>query len=620
MYVIGTAGHVDHGKSTLIQALTGIDPDRLREEKERGMTIDLGFAWLQLPGGQEVSVVDVPGHERFIKNMLAGVGGVDLALLVVAADESVMPQTTEHLAILDLLQIQRGVVAVTKKDLVDEDWLELVVAEVEEILRGTTLEGSPIVTVSATTGDGLPKLVSAIEESLRITPAKKDVGRPRLPIDRSFVMSGFGTVVTGTLVDGRLRVGQEVQLTLLGEGSRIRGLQTHKRKIEEALPGSRVAVNLVGIPHEEIERGEVLTIPGWLRSTTALDVRLHLIHSAPRPLKHSSYVTFHTGSSETTARVRLLERGTLEPGESTWAQFRLHDPLAMVKGDFFVIRSSEATLGGGNVVDAHPRRHRRMHLPTLERLAVMEKGSSREVLLKAMELSESCEFRDLIVRANLGEGEARKELKDLTSEKLAVVLGNGRIGPGSVVLSASRWAPVAEKVRSSLEAYHHQFPLRRGMPKEQLRSRLNLPAQTFGHALRRCQEDGILVEEGALVRLPQHRTRLTQEQRRSVEEYLRLLESAPYSPPTDSPLDEDLLNLLSDEGKVVRVSEAVVFSTGAYKDMVDRIVAYTKEYGKITLAEVRDMFQTSRKYALALMEHLDQRRITRRVGDQRVLR
>ncbi len=319
MHVIGTAGHVDHGKSTLVEALTGIDPDRLREEKERGMTIDLGFAWLELPSGNEASIVDVPGHERFVNNMLAGVGGIDLALLVVAADESVMPQTREHLAILDLLRIERGLVAVTKKDLVDEDWLSLVVADVEDLLKGTTLEGSPIVTVSATTGDGLPELVGTIDRLLQEAEPRKDLGRPRLPIDRAFTMSGFGTVVTGTLIDGKLQAGQEVELVLGGTSSRVRGLQTHRRKLEEATPGSRVAVNLSGVSPDRIDRGEVLTVPGWLRPSSAMDVRLSVIPDAPRPIRHNMFVTVHTGSSEVLAQVRLLEGDRAEAGETAWS-------------------------------------------------------------------------------------------------------------------------------------------------------------------------------------------------------------------------------------------------------------------------------------------------------------
>ncbi len=620
MYVIGTAGHVDHGKSTLVKALTGIDPDRLQEEKERGLTIDLGFAWLKLPSGDEVSIVDVPGHERFIKNMLAGVGGIDLALLVIAADESVMPQTREHLAILDLLQIKKGIAVVTKSDLVDGDWLDLVVADVEEVLTGTTLESSPVVTVSATTGKGLSELIHTIEESLKVTPTKKDLGRPRLPIDRSFVISGFGTVVTGTLIDGKLKVGQEVELVVSGKHTRIRGLQTHKKKEEEALAGSRVAVNLTNIPHEEIRRGEVLTIPRWLRPTTAIDVHLRIIADALRPLKHNSHVTLHIGSSETNARVRLLEGDKVTPGEYAWAQLKLDDALAIVKGDCLVIRSPETTLGGGNVVDTHPKRHKRNHPPTIERLEVMARGSHRDVILKAIEVSEPSSFQNLVNRANLEVEEARSELKAMASEGLVVVLGDEEFGDGATILTASGWDSVQKKTQKVLEAHHREHSLRRGMAKEELRSRLQMSAQEFPKALKRLVEAGVVSDKGSLVRLPNHQPQLVEGQRQAAEDYLNSLESNPYSPPTDIPLDDDILNLLAEEGKVVKVSNTITFSARAYDEIVAKIVEYTKKNGTITVAEVRDLFQTSRKYALALMEHLDQRRITRRVGDERVLR
>ena len=620
MYVVGTAGHVDHGKSTLVEALTGIDPDRLREEKERGMTIDLGFAWLPLPSGNEVSIVDVPGHERFVNNMLAGVGGIDLALLVVAADESVMPQTREHLAILDLLQIKGGLVAVTKKDLVDEDWLELVVSDVEELLKGTVLEGAPIITVSATTGDGLPQVISVIDNLLRETALKKDLGRPRLPIDRSFTMSGFGTVVTGTLIDGKLSVGQEVELVLSGKRTRVRGLQTHRNKLEQALPGNRVATNLTGVPHEDIRRGEVLSTPGWLRPTTAIDVHLRVIREAPHPIRHNMFVTVHTGSSEAVARLRLLESQVAEPGDTTWAQLKLNTPLAVVRGDYFVIRSNLTTLGGGNIVDPHARRHRRGYQPVLDRLALMEDGSERDVLLKTIEMSEPSRFQTLVSRANFDPETARSELEAMASENLVITLGAGAVGPGIYLYTASGWASVADKAQMSLQSYHKQFSLRKGAPKEELRSRLGMTSQVFNNVLLRLREDGVVAEEGTTVRLPQHLPHLTDAQQEIAQGFLKLLDSDPYSPPTDSSIDPELLNLLADEGKVIKVSDSVVFSASAYREMVDRISAYIKERGEITVADVRDIFGTSRKYALALMEHLDHQRITRRVGDARVLR
>ena len=620
MFVIGTAGHVDHGKSALVQALTGIDPDRLQEEKERGMTIDLGFAWLTLPSGREVSIVDVPGHERFIKNMLAGVGGIDLALLVVAADEGVMPQTREHLAILDLLQVSRGIAVVTKTDLVDEEFLELVEAEVAEVLQGTSLEEAPILAVSALRGDGLPELLQTMDEVLDRSEPKKDLGRPRLPIDRSFTISGFGTVVTGTLVDGVLSTGQEVELVLRGLRSRVRGVQTHRKKLSQAAPGSRVAVNLSSVDHQQIERGEVLTIPGWLRPTTALDVHLRLISAAPRPLKHNARVSFHTGASETIARVRLLEENELRPGEETWAQLKLDSSLALVKGDFFVIRSSVTTLGGGNVVDPYAQRHRRLHIPTLEHLAVLEQGSTRDALLQTLENTSPSDLKTLVNRTNASERETRSLLEALAQEGLVVALGTGRLNPGTALYSAAAWQRVSSEARGALETYHQQYRLRKGAPKEELRSRLRLSSQAFPHALARLVQEGVVMEEGPLVRLPEHQIQLSQAQRQRLDEYVRHLQSDPYSPPTDQELEPDLVGVLEGEGRVVRVSEGLIYEAPAYHEMVDRIVQHIRERGKVTVAEVRDMFNTSRKYALPLLEHLDQQHITRRVGDDRVLR
>jgi selenocysteine-specific elongation factor len=620
MYVIGTAGHVDHGKSTLVEALTGIDPDRLREEKERGMTIDLGFAWLQLPSGNETSIVDVPGHERFVNNMLAGVGGIDLALLVVAADESVMPQTREHLAILDLLRVERGLVAVTKRDLVDDDWLELVIADVEETLEGTALEGAAMHPVSAMTGEGLPELIAALDSMLDDTPPKRDVGRPRLPIDRAFTISGFGTVITGTLIDGKIEAGQDVELVVAGKSTRIRGLQTHKKGQTEAQPGTRVAANIINVSQDEVIRGEVLTTEGWLRPTDAMDVRLRAIPDAPHPLRHNMYLTVHSGSSEVVGRLRLLDRDTLEPGETGWAQLKLEAPLAVVKGDYYVIRSNRTTLGGGNIVETHARRHRRNHPPTIERLETMELGSTQDVLLKTIETSEPSEFESLVRRANMDADTVRAELNAMALDSLIVPLGSESIRNSSFLFTSGGWNGVVEKTRKSLEAFYRQFPLRRGAPKEELRSRLGMTAQVFNLAFTKLKEQSVVEEDGTLARLPGYEPTLNDRQSELVEAYIRTLESDPFSPPTDAPLDDEVLNLLDEQGKVVRVSETVVYSAAAYEQMVKIISEYIRENGDISVANVRDVLGTSRKYALALMDYMDHKRITRRVGDTRVLR
>ena len=621
MYVIGTAGHVDHGKSTLVNALTNIDPDRLPEEKEREMTIDLGFAWLTLPSGREVSIVDVPGHERFIKNMLAGVGGIDLALLVVAADESVMPQTREHLAILDILRVKRGLVVVTKADLVDEDLVELVKAEVEDTLKGTTFEGSPMVAVSAYSGQGLDELKDTIDAMLQSTEARLDLGRPRLPVDRCFTVAGFGTVVTGTLIDGSLAVGQEVQLILAGEKGRIRGLQSHRKKLDHADPGRRLAVNLSGISREDIERGEVITTSGWLRPTGRLDAQLKLIDNASRPLKHNEGVTFHLFTSETPARVRLLDREELTPGEEGWGQIHLEHPVPAVKGDLFVLRSSEATLGGGKVVDPYPaRRHRRFVPSVIERLTAMGDTAGEEALINAIEHWGPCDLNTLSQRANLTLDDVVSRTREMAQRGQAVLLGDPGTQPEVLVYSRSAWESVKSKAVTASGAYHRQYPLRRGIHREELRSRLGHSQQAFPAVLEHLLSEGIVAEEAALVRTPEHQVALSAAHQRQIDEYVKVLESEPYSPPTDRDIDGELLALLIGEGRVVKVSESVVFAASAYNEMINKIVAHTKEHGKITVADGRDLFNSSRKYVLPLLEYLDQHHITRRIGDERVLR
>ena len=620
MYVIGTAGHVDHGKSALVQALTGIDPDRLREEKERGLTIDLGFAWLKLRNGDEVGIVDVPGHERFIKNMLAGVGGIDLALLVIAADEGVMPQTREHLAIIDLLAIKRGIVVVSKQDLVEADWLEMVKAEAQEAVRGTTLEGSPVVACSAVAAQGLDELAAMIEEELAGTPPKPDSGRPRLPIDRTFTIAGFGTIVTGTLRDGPLRVGQEVEMVPGGLQSRIRGLETHGKKGDVAPPGRRTAVNLPGIGVEELERGMVVTMPGRLLPTKAVDVRLRAVSYLPRPIRHNLTVTFHTGSAEVEGRLLLLDRDEVPPGESGWAQIRLAQPVATAKGDYFVIRDPNDTLGGGKIVDTQVKRHRRFHGPTLETLARLEQGSPQERLRVALERLEPVEMRELLRQVELSQEEVRTAFAGLAETGQALALGEGPPAPESVLFTSEGFARVAERAREESDTYQRRHPLRAGIPKEELRTRLRLEPRVFEPVLASLVQGGQMKESRGYISLPTHKPEPTSEQQSQAEAFLQALKSNPYSPPTEALSDGELLAYLEEQGQVVRVSEGVVFGQEAYREMVERVVAHLRQDGPITLAQVRDLLGTSRRYAQALLEYMDEQRITRRVGDERVLR
>jgi selenocysteine-specific elongation factor len=621
MYVIGTAGHVDHGKSTLVKALTNIDPDRLPEEKEREMTVDLGFAWMTLPSGREVSIVDVPGHERFIKNMLAGVGAIDLALLIVSAEESVMQQTREHLAILDLLQIHRGIVVITKTDLVDEELVELVKAEVEDTLAGTSFEGIPMIGVSAYTGAGLEDLKVLLDQILDQTAARRDLGRPRLPVDRCFSITGFGTVVTGTLIDGSFAVGQEVELEPSGIRCRIRGLQSHQSKVEYSDPGVRLAVNLSGISRSDVMRGEILTVPGWLSSVRRLDARVRMVKNASHSLRHNEGVTFHLFTSETTARVRLLDAERLAPDSEGWVQILLDEPIPMVKGDFFVLRSAEDTLGGGQVVDPNPRRrYRRFDDDVIERLMMLDQGTNEDVLISIAEQSGPCSIATLSQRANVAADEVLERLLSLTASGEMVALGDLAGEVEAVCYAKMGWEAAKNKIFAALYAYHQQFPLRRGVPTQEIRSRLSLPQAVYLKVIARLAQEGLLVEEGQFLRMVDHHPSFTPQLEQQAFAYIQQLVRDPYSPVTDTPIDAELLNALIDLGKVVRVNESVIFASAAYQAMTERIMAHLQEKGSITVAEARTMFDSSRKYMLPLLEYLDQQRITRRIGDERVLR
>jgi selenocysteine-specific elongation factor len=615
MFVLGTAGHIDHGKSLLVKALTGIDPDRLREEKERGMTIELGFAWLKLPGGREVGIVDVPGHERFVKNMLAGVGGIDLALLIVAANEGVMPQTREHLAILDLIGVKRGIVVITKKDLVDEELLTLVRMEVEELIATTTIAGAPVVAVSAVTGEGLPELLAAIDKMLDKTESRPDLGRPRLPVDRIFTMVGSGTVVTGTLLDGTLSVGQEVEIVPSGLKSRIRGLQTHKSKITSASPGSRVAANLVGVNTSELERGDVVTRPGWLKPTKLVTVKMKLISYLQRPLPHGASVSFHTLAAETMAKVRLLEGDELRPGSSTWAQLSLERPLAIIRGDHYIIRSPMETLGGGDIIEPQAKRLRRFRPEIIENLKAREGGTTDEAIIALLETKQPLELAALLAQSNLPANEASAAIESLIEQGRIASAGEGE---HRLLFTSSGWRSLTGKAVSTLTDYHKKFPTRSGMPKVELSSRLKL-GNYIPAVLTELIGQGVLVEEGGHLRLPSHSIQLTPLQQGKIDAFLKSLTGTPYAPPGELIPEPDLLNMLIEQGKAVKVSDNVVFSTPAYHEMVGKITAQIKDKGKISLGEVRDMFGTSRKYAQALLEYLDKEKVTRRVGDDRVL-
>jgi selenocysteine-specific elongation factor len=630
MRVIGTAGHVDHGKSTLVMALTGTNPDRLKEEQEREMTIDLGFAWLNL-AGEQVGVVDVPGHRDFIENMLAGVGGIDAVLFVVAADEGVMPQTREHLAILDLLQVEGGVIALTKADMIDDpDWFDLVESDVRQAVQGTVLAEAPLLRVSARTGQGLEELKASLAQVLAGRPARPDHGRPRLPIDRVFTMPGFGTVVTGTLLDGRLKLGEEVEILPGGLRGRIRGLQAHKQKEQSAVPGSRTAVNISGVEVDQIRRGEVLSYPGLYRPSHLLDVQFRLLPDASSALRHNSEMKLFLGTAEVLARVRLLGVDELKPGEKGWLQLDLREPVVAVRGDHYILRrpSPGETIGGGIVVDPQPKgRHRRFAEELLLRLQSLYEGTPGEVLLQASLALGPAPLRQAVTRARLSDEAARAGLAELLSTGQLLLFEAGDPSPASDCLAwaASQWQVESERAQRELEHYHRTYPLRRGMGREELKSRLKMPAQrVFAAAMRRWVADGLLEESGSLVWRTGHTIRFLPPQQAAAERLLARFAQSPFNPPAikecQAAVGEELYQALVDQGRLIPVSTEVVFRKEDYDQMVVMVRQHFARESSLTVIQFRDQLNTSRRYVLAFLEHLDTTGLTVREGDARRLR
>jgi selenocysteine-specific elongation factor len=605
MHVIGTAGHVDHGKSTLVQRLTGIDPDRFEEEKRRGLTIDLGFAWLTLPSGLELGIVDVPGHERFIKNMLAGAGGITVCLFVVAAPEGWMPQSAEHLAVLDVLGVRAGVVAVTKSDAVDSETLELAVAEVEEKLEPSSLRGAPVVPCSGLTGDGLDRLVAELDRIVQATPPAPDLGRPRLWIDRVFTISGAGTVVTGTLAGGALTAAQEVEITPEGRRARIRAIQSHKKEVERIGPGNRAALNLVGLERQGAERGDAVVEAHRWRPTRRIDAEVRVLEAEisgrEHELSEKGAHLLYAGSAETPVRVKMLDRDVVASGQSGFAQLYLRDPLPLARGDRFVLRDAGRvlTFGGGTVLDPLPeivKRGDRERVTLLERLRQADGAHALSALIQA---------KGSIVRA---EAALRAGTDSVTDEILVL---------GDSLVSTEHFEHLRSRVFADLDAYHSSHPLETGMPREKLRAAIGLDPRDFDALVDRLGE---VVSEEATVRLASHDVSLSPEQERTRETLLGTIESAGFTPPLTKELhvDPDLLQSLARSGQLVRIGDFHLTRRQA-EELRTTVREAIGARGPLTVSEIRDLLGTSRKYAVPLCEWLDQTGATIRKGDTRVL-
>lgn len=627
MFVIGTAGHVDHGKSTLVKALTGIDPDRLREEKERQMTIDLGFAWLTTPAGKEVGIVDVPGHRDFIDNMLAGAGGIDAVLFIIAADEGIMPQSKEHLSILELLEVKKGLVVLTKVDLLpDNDWLALVSNDIEKFLYGTFLQDSPIIEVSSVSGTGIESLLRSIDVMLDECQAKQDNHRPRLPVDRVFSLKGFGTVVTGTLLDGQFSVGQQVEILPQKIETRIRGIQSHKKKIEIASAGSRTALNLTGLDVTEILRGNVVAQIGTYLPTRRIDVRISMLKDTKTPLKHDDIVKVYCGTNQTLARARVIGKDVIQAGEKGYLQLEMIDEIVAIKGDHFIIRkpSPGETLGGGVVLDENPKkRSKRFIKQSLDHFQLLEKGSAKEVLMAYLQKDDPMSFQSLSEKAGFPIEKIKAEIIG-SPEFITLELPNEKNNNQSFISTSLNWEILSNSFLTIIKKFHNDYPLRQGILKDSLRRTLDIQPKLFGIYKDLLINQRLLSELGEVVFLHGYKPEFDNQTKIIADEILLKIEKTPFSPPPlqelESEFGEEIIKALISMGYLIQTSEDIVFRKNDYDQMLSELTKYFKYNREIALSQFRDMFHTSRKYALSFLEHLDKKGITIREGEKRILR
>lgn len=628
--VLGTAGHVDHGKTALVKALTGIDTDTLKEEKERGITIELGFAHLKLPSGSTIGIVDVPGHERFVKNMVAGATGIDLVALIIAADEGAMPQTKEHLEVCSLLNIKHGLIILTKIDLVDKEWLNLVRDDVSSFLTGTFLEDAPIVEVSSETGEGIKELVGTLDELIKQVPERDPGNFFRLPVDRVFTMRGFGTVVTGTTVSGQIGVGSEVTIYPKGIRSKVRGIQVHHQDVPSVKAGLRTAINLQGLEKEAITRGDVVAEKDSLKPTHLVDTVLEYLHSAPKKLQNRTKIRFHCGTSEIIATAILLDSDHLSPGNQCFAQFRLERPAVVLSRDRFVIRSYSPirTIGGGYILNPLPLRKKRFSKDVLQELDILKRGPDQAIVEQYIKGSrfKGLSKSEISFFSNLRKKDVDRIITGLISDNLIFKVGT----EDELFIHAAFYRKAKEQMIGILGDYHSRFPLKEGIVKEELRSKMasNMGEKLFNSVINDLIRDMVIVREKDTIRVKDHQVKLPQDQeelRRHMDQiYLKEGLEPPYFKDLGQDIlkrgGRDLLEIMVKDGTLVKVKEDLYFHTKAIEELKGRLVRFIKEKGEITTPELKKLTGVSRKYTIPLIEYFDKIQLTVRIGDKRVLR
>ena len=626
--IIGTAGHIDHGKTTLIKALTGTDTDRLLEEKKRGITIDLGFTHFDLPSGRRAGIIDVPGHERFIKNMLAGVGGIDIVLLVVAADEGFMPQTQEHLDILSILDVKKGIIVITKVDLVDEEWLGLVQEEIREKVKDTFLKDAPMIPVSSTKGLGLDELVRRIDLYTEETEEKNTSIPFRLPIDRVFTMSGFGTVVTGTMIEGCVHEGDQLTIYPQDIPAKVRSLHVHGKNVKAAYAGQRVAINLTGIKKEDIQRGNVAAEQNSMKETMMLDVKLNMLKHAERTIDNRDRLRLYHGTAEVLCRIVLLDREEVKPGESCYAQLRMEESIVAKRGDHFVIRfySPMETIGGGIILEPNPVKHKRFKEDTIEELKVKEEGSPEEILEKVI-LRFNDTFENIsfyATQTGLGEN-AIERIVDRLDEK-----GTIKKFSGTVPIHIDYLTKLETNIIKVLQDFHGHNPLKTGMGKEELRNKIKfkIKGKLFDEVLDHFIQQKVIRLDSSLVALTDFEIKYSPEQLMILKEIEELYLKGEFQTPSPEEFlnskkndhkYREVLEALVDRKQLVKISDDILFHVKNYEKAKEMLKQYIQEHGEISLSEFRDLIHTTRKYALPLIENFDQNKITKRIGEKRVL-